>query len=170
MNDNTRLPWYAVITKPSRESFAKDRLEEQGYVVYSPACIEPDKHGQPIVRPMFPRIMFAQLGAASGFDPIDNTPGVTKLLRWPDRRPQRVAQREIDRVQAMENEAGVVNLIPEPEHLKYESDQQLAIVGGPLDGRLGIYKGLTPKGRVKLLLDLIGEREQEFEPAQVRRA
>ena len=163
MNDNSRAPWYAVITKPSREVFAAGNLKDQGYEPYLPLCIEPGREG-----PLLPRYLFIQPPENVALRPVDNTPGVSRLMRGVSGNPLKVPQFEIDRMKAGEDATGKINLVKPPEHLTYESDQELRITDGPFAGHIGIYKGLVGKDRVKLFLDLIGRTEVELPAAQVR--
>lgn len=165
-NDNAKLPHYAVLTKPSQEAFAKEQLEREGLIVYLPRCLEPGKDGEPTERPMFPRYLFVQEPSADLWR-VDRTPGVVKLLRWGDHRPMKVREKIIDGLKEREAVDGIINVMPEPECLKYESDQPLRPTEGAFAGIVGKFKGLTPKGRVKLFLAILGGQELEYEPSQV---
>src|SRR5512140_3205972 len=74
------IDWYAILTKPRRETLAEDNLRNQGYDVYLPRLqIEQRRNVRWItaVEPLFPRYLFVRAAnARQSFAPVRSTPGV----------------------------------------------------------------------------------------------
>src|SRR5207245_5195270 len=77
--------WYAVYTQPHAETKAFEHLRRQGYSVYLPRYrtrISHARRRQTVLRPLFPRYLFAGIdGASMRWRPILSTFGVTDLVR-----------------------------------------------------------------------------------------
>ena len=79
------IRWYAVYTQPHGETKALEHLLRQGYSAYLPryrARISHARRHQTVLRPLFPRYLFAGIDRASmRWRPILSTVGVADVVR-----------------------------------------------------------------------------------------
>ena len=98
------IRWYAVYTQPHAETKALEHILRQGYSAYLPryrAQISHARRRQTVLRPLFPRYLFAGIDrAAMPWRPILSTFGVTDIVRAGDEPvpvPPRWAHRDLPR-------------------------------------------------------------------------
>jgi transcriptional antiterminator RfaH len=82
------IRWYAVCTQPHAETKVLEHLLRQGYSAYLPRYRARVRHARPcqiVLRPLFPRHLFAGIDRASmRWRPILSTIGVANVVRAGD--------------------------------------------------------------------------------------
>ena len=151
------ISWFVVHTQPSRESVAVAHLQEQGFEVYLPRFKKIRRHARKVdevLYPLFPRYLFV------GMDPetarwrsINGTRGVSYLLTNESDRPAQIPSSVIEALKAQENAEGLVDAGSLASFMKGDT---VLITDGVLKDQTAIFDALDDKGRVRLLLSLLG--------------
>jgi transcription elongation factor/antiterminator RfaH len=146
--------WYAVNTHPASEQKACKHLENQGWTTFFPRIARTIRSGRRVkteLRPHFPGYVFVQLDL--GWDPwrsVDSTIGVRSLVKAGD-RPVAVPIGVIETLQDMTLDNGQIvftsNLRP---------GGKVRFLTGPFAEMIGALERLDAKGRVLVLLNLLG--------------
>jgi transcriptional antiterminator RfaH len=147
--------WPVARTAPQREPFAVERLEAGGFEIFAPKI-----RAKRQIVPLFPAYLFVRI--ASAWQPVDRTPGVIGLIRFGD-EPAKCPDAEIDRIRSHMDADGVVRLPApprKPQQAKpaFQPGAKIVITGGPLQGRLAIYAGMTVGQRETVLLTMLGRQ------------
>ena len=154
--------WFAVVSKPTREAFAAGKLEEQGYGVWLPLCRTLGRRSgkvKVVEGALFPRYLFAGLTTEQPFRPILNTPGVAFVMRDAGGIAVEVRASVLRAIKArVDADGGSLDLIPKPVAEKFVKGQRVRVKEGPFEGLEGLYVA-SSRGRVTLLLDILGGRE-----------
>jgi len=150
--EENRMQWYAVYTKPKSEDAVAGSLENAGIEVFNPR-LKQKKYMQGAYRnkisPLFPCYVFVKFEPETTAHMIKYTRGVKRVVGgdfpWP------VSDEVIDLIRNQE-EDGIIAI--KPPQLKY--GDSVAINDGPLSGLRGIFeKELSGQERVVLLLSSI---------------
>ena len=149
--------WSVVFSKPRQEAIAKYNLERQGFMVYLPMLRRSKRlRGRWVdaVEPLFPRYLFVALEfGVQDLSPIRSTLGVIDLVRF-GLEPATVPQGVVESLMAAEDPAAACHLgRSEP----FRKGDRVTIAAGPFAGVEAIFEESTGKGRVSLLLDLLGQ-------------
>jgi len=147
--------WFAVFSKPRRETEAEEQLGRQGYTTFLPRVRSRRRlrgQWQDIVEPMFPRYLF--LRAVPGQDdlrPVRSTRGVVGLVRFGgDPRPvPETVMAELHRLCA-----GVDGVLELPAPLVPGS--RVRVLEGPFAGHEAELLSLNGERRALVLLELLG--------------
>lgn len=83
------MTWHVIMTKPQRESYAAEKLIEQGFTVYCPLRLhEIMGQNQVVIKdlPLFPRYLFVYQNKLflQKQHALRSTPGVNQLIRYGD--------------------------------------------------------------------------------------
>ncbi len=152
MRERVRKNWYVVQTKPREEKRASFFLNEKGIKTYFPKIeinIFHAGRSQYVLRPLFPRYIFAYFSAEDQIDLVQWSKGVTKVL-WDSTNPIPISGQIIRQIKALEDKDGIIR---KRQFKKYD---RIRIKGGPLKDIEGIFEEWTSdKGRVRVLLNLI---------------
>ncbi|HZW29434.1 MAG TPA: transcription termination/antitermination NusG family protein [Isosphaeraceae bacterium] len=142
--------WYAVRTKPRKETTAATLLTQRGIEVYLPQVRVHREHGKPaVLEPFFPGYLFGRLDPEQAdLARANYTPGVLYVLGYggepcpvPDLVVATIQQR-------LESARG------RPSDLR--PGERLLITSGPLRGLEAIFDAhLSPTGRVRVLIRLL---------------
>ena len=132
------MRWYAVYTRPHDETRALDHLLRQGYSAYLPRYrtrISHARRHQTVLRPLFPRYLFAGIDRASmRWRPILSTVGVVDVVRAGD-EPAPVPSEIVAAIREREGAGGFDRLDPR-QRLRLElRDQDRVVVLLELLGR-----------------------------------
>ncbi|HET9285716.1 MAG TPA: transcription termination/antitermination NusG family protein [Candidatus Angelobacter sp.] len=148
------MAWIVVMTKPNSEAIAVENLKRQGYGYYFPRILT-SKGATTLVRPLFPRYIFAQSDGT--WYSLRSTRGVSYVLMNDD-GPATVSDSVIESIRSKENERGLIDLrADKPE--KFVKGEAVRATEGPLTGLDLIYEQrLSDKERVKVLADLLGRQ------------
>lgn len=86
--------------------------------------------------------------------PINGTRGVTKLLMY-ESTPAIVHDRIIENLIRREDSKGFIML---PEQPKFRPGEKVRVVNQQLDGYIGVYEGMRPNERARILLEMLGQQ------------
>ena len=150
------MRWYAVYTRPHDETRALDNLLRQGYVAYLPRYrtrISHARRHQTVLRPLFPRYLFAGIDRASTrWRPILSTVGVVDIVRAGD-EPAAVPSEIVAAIREREEGGGFDRL--DPRQL-LRLGELVRVTAGALEDMVGRLVELRDQDRVVVLLDLLG--------------
>jgi len=145
--------WVVAKTRPLCELKAGRNLRQQGFEVYLPQMRTPNQR----VALMFPSYLFVQV--IDRWYSILGTIGVSYVLRDGD-VPARLPETFVDSLKARERDGAVVlDEAPSEVVPALKVGQRVRIVGGPLQGKLGLYDGMTAHQREVVLLGSLGRVE-----------
>ena len=149
-----REQWYVVQTLHHREKVAERHLREQGFRSFFPQFRRTARHARKlreVVAPVFPGYIFVILDTERDrWHSINGTVGVARLLTTL-KRPVAVPG---DVVQALIGAIDVSGRVVLGANLGV--GQVVRVVAGPFVGGLGVLERLDGKGRVRVLLNIMG--------------
>lgn len=146
--------WYLAHTLPHKESAAQIRLDAQGFDQFLPRRLKTVRHARKmrtICAPLFPRYIFVGLDLdRDRWRSVNGTAGILGLV-MADGRPLPAPR-------------GVVETLilssDEQQRLLFASDlapgEKVRLVAGPLAQSLGVLDSLDDRGRVEVLLQIMG--------------
>lgn len=146
--------WFAVNTLPRREIGAKNQLEHQGFRSFAPNILRTVRHARKLrtVRaPVFPGYIFVVLDLDR--DPwrsVNGTFGVARLVMGGD-RPQPVPRGVVEGLVLLTDETSLINRSND-----LAVGQEVRVIAGPFANILGRLDRVDDKGRVRVLLDIMG--------------
>ena len=147
------MQWFAVYTKPRKETLAEEHLQRQGYEVYSPCLQQLRRYRgrwRKMIAPLFPRYLFVSLMAGrDNFAPIRSTFGVIDLVRFGN-VPKAVPQDLIEAIRAHEVQGVRVRC------QQWQPGDSVKIIAGPFAGLNGLFGVESAEERVIILLRLLG--------------
>jgi transcriptional antiterminator RfaH len=147
--------WAVVSTRPNQEARAQVNLARQGFTVWLPSYRRKRRHAgrTDIVKaPLFPGYLFVELDAErESWHSINGTFGVRNLVCLHD-RPAFLPDGFIADLRASANDDGLL----EPPEPKLAPGQTVTLTDGPFAGNVAKLLALDGKGRVLLLLELLG--------------
>jgi transcription elongation factor/antiterminator RfaH len=151
--DGSKL-WYVIQTKPGDEDRVKTNLHNQEIETFLP-LLEAYQYcsGKMVqrIKPLFPNYLFAKLDLELHYYKVKWTRGVSKILRSGN-EPVPISGKVI---QAIKERSGKDNLVKLENELK--DGDVIQVTSGPLKSLRGVFeKVMSSKGRVKILLSLIG--------------
>jgi transcriptional antiterminator RfaH len=152
--------WYAVQTKPRRESLAEEHLARQGYDVHLPLLESARRRRgrwRPVVEPLFPGYLFVKLDLRhDDWAPIRSSRGVaTGLVRFGG-VPRSVPEGVVEGLLAAGTGAGGALRRDHP----FRAGDRVEIVAGPLAGLRAVFLAPTGAERVQLLLEMLGRQNR----------
>jgi len=157
MNNETILEnglWYVVRTKPNDEERVRGNLINQDIESFLPLLEDQQYSNGRLfqrIRPLFPSYLFARFELGLHYYKVKWTRGVNKILGG-EGGPIPISDGVI---QVIKNRAGENNIVKLEDEFK-EGDL-VQVTSGPLKDLTGIFKKkMSAKGRVKILLSLIG--------------
>jgi transcription elongation factor/antiterminator RfaH len=149
-----RERWYVAQTLHHREKVAERHLREQGFRSFFPQFRRTVRHARKlreVVAPVFPGYIFVIFDTERDcWHSINGTVGVARLLTAL-KRPVPVPG---DAVQALIGAIDVSGYVVLGAHLRV--GQAVRVVAGPFVGGLGVLERLDGKGRVRVLLNIMG--------------
>lgn len=146
--------WYAVLALPRQEERALLNLERQGFQAFVPRRFETKRVRQRFVTrltPVFSRYLMVALDLDR--DPwhvINSTYGVSRIVSF-GQRPQPLPTGVAETLRDSLDDKGVLQF----EELLAPGDS-VRLLRGPFAEQLGVLQSLDDKGRVKLLLEILG--------------
>lgn len=146
--------WYVVHTQPHAEGRAECRLQAQGFVTCAPKIWRTVRHARQTklsAAPLFPRYIFVELDLGRHqWRSINGTSGVSCLVSSQD-RPLPLPAGLVEEIMA--SQLSGVSPAREPE-LKLNDPVRLNT--GPFADLVGRIQRIDAKGRVQILLELMG--------------
>ena len=150
------IRWYAVFTQPHGETKAVEHLLRQGYLAYLPRYrtrISHARRRQTVLRPLFPRYLFAGIDRASmRWRPILSTFGVADVVRAGD-EPATVPSNIVATIRARE-EAGDFDRLNLQHTLRL--GEFVRVTAGAFEDMVGMLVELRDRDRIVVLLELLG--------------
>lgn len=148
--------WYAVHCQRHGEARAATHLRRQGFVVFLPLHGRTVRHARrfrTVSAPFFPRYLFVRLTVGRDrWRSVNGTFGVSSLI-MEGGLPLPIASGVVEALMAMADDAGMLSL-----DRSLRPGQTVRIATGPFAGLIGELAALDEKGRVKVLLDIIGKQ------------
>ncbi len=147
--------WFAVRTQPNRESRAKLQLERQHFQTFLPLIEKSVSHARKIrqVRSaLFPSYLFVKLDLLRDqWRCINSTYGVSCLIMAGE-RPVAVPTGVVELLVEMSQSDGSVDFTPD-----LRPGMSVQVVSGPLSGLIGRLNRCDARGRVEVLLQVMGQ-------------
>jgi transcription antitermination factor NusG len=148
------MRWYAAATLPHREARAELQLENQGFRVFLPRRLKTIRHARKlmnVVAPLFPRYLFVELDLTrQPWRSVNGTFGVSCLIMQGD-MPHPVPCGIVETLLASSDADGIVQC---QQDLKIGG--RVRLLAGPFAEQLGTIARLDDKGRVRVLLEIMG--------------
>jgi len=149
--------WFAVLTKPRGEAIALQHLQRQQYHCFLPRVRHQRRTGrgmQNTVEPLFPRYVFVRArGDGWTLGPVRSTRGVSGVVRFGGQAAH-VPASVIAHILGRTGPDGCVEL-DAPE---LRRGDPVRITEGPLAGMAAIFDSASGGERVRLLMEILGER------------
>jgi transcription antitermination factor NusG len=146
--------WYAVNTLPRREIGAKNQLDHQGFRAFAPNILRTVRHARKLrtVRaPVFPGYIFVVLDVdRHPWRSVNGTFGVARLVMGGD-RPQPVPRGVVEGLILLSDENSLMNRAED-----LAAGQEVRVIAGPFARILGRLDRVDDRGRVRVLLDIMG--------------
>lgn len=155
--DDSKLAWFAVLTKPRCEDVAVQQLMRQGFECLLPKARHQRRSArgmQATIEPLFPRYVFLH-ARADGWTlgPVRSTRGVSGVVRFGGQAAH-VPARVIEQIQSRMGEDACVRL----DAPDLAPGDAVRITEGPLAGMRAIFDCASGSERVRLLMEILGER------------
>lgn len=148
--------WYVYRTRPHREVSAADQLRQQGFRPFNPTIQKTVRHARKLrsVRaPLFPSYSFVKLDLGrEQWRSINGTYGVVRLI-MANELPIAVPRGIVEEIETHVDETGLVRLDG-----GLAIGQSVEVINGPFTRLMGELVRLDAKGRVQVLLELMGTK------------
>jgi transcriptional antiterminator RfaH len=148
--------WFLAQVQHNREKAAELHLGAQGFRNFVPRFRKTVRHARQlreVTAPLFPGYVFIIIDPQRDrWRSINGTFGVARLVSA-NGQPSPVPQGVVEAFVAAIDQTGLVRLGGE-----LKSGQRVRIVAGPFAGGLGVFERLDARGRVRILLDIMGGR------------
>jgi len=152
--DHTPDNWFVAQLKPNGLETARRHLARQGLTTLAPQRRATRRRGARLVEvpePVFPGYLLVQFDPdAARWRAINSTRGVTRLLVDDPRAPRPLPRAFC--AELLARCAGDTVLAPQP----LKPGDPVRVVSGPFADALSQVESLTPDGRVRLLLRVLG--------------
>jgi transcriptional antiterminator RfaH len=146
--------WYVIQTKPGNEERAKTHLDNQGIETFLPLFeTHQYSNGKIIsgIKPLFPNYLFGKLDLELHYYRVKWTRGINKIL-GSGQTPLPISEIV---VQTIKDRSGADNIVKLED--EFNDGDAIQVTSGPFKNLSGIFtKMISGKGRVKILLSLIG--------------
>lgn len=146
--------WYVVQTHAQREAFAQFQLRNQAFRTFLPRYEKTVRHAQKIIlktAPLFSGYLFIVLHLGlDRWHAVNSTFGVSRLITAGD-RPLPVPKGVTETLISMSSSDRASILQP-----ALAPGQKVRLQSGPFADQLGILQHLDDRGRVQVLLEMMG--------------
>ncbi|OCC22915.1 hypothetical protein MB02_14195 [Croceicoccus estronivorus] len=149
------LNWYVVETQPRAEARSQNHLERQNFLCFCPRFRTTRRHArrvENVLAPLFPGYLFVKFDCEQ--DPwraINGTRGVKRLVGSPKGAPQPMPSEVMDALMARCDRQEVKQVLG-----SVRPGQSVRLIAGPFADRLARIEALDSKGRLRVLLDMLG--------------
>ena len=156
--------WFALMSKPQKDAYAEEQLNNQGYTTYRPLAIRERRRSGKLIKiteSLFPRYMFIKLDTVNdNWSPIQSTYGVSGMLRFGE-LPLSVPESLIDQLKLHENQfqERAVDLD------KFQRGDVVTIGSGSFEGLKAVFERYNGEERVILLMNILNEQAKVAVPA-----
>ncbi len=159
--------WYALRSKPHKETMLFGQLKAYGVETYFPVLrVKPVNPRSRKKRPYFPGYLFVHVDLAEqGFSSLNWLPGASGLVAF-DGEPGMIPDQLMD---AIQKQVEKINLAGGEQLVGLTAGDPVKIESGPLAGFEAIFdSSLAGNERVRVLLKLMEDRKMRVElPAGV---
>lgn len=146
--------WYVARTLPRQEARAEFHLRQQGIRAFLPRATKTVRHARKlrtVNAPFFPGYIFAVLDVRRDrWRAVNGTFGVASLIMGGE-QPLPVPPNVVEHLLDYTDQSGIVRFDRD-----LREGQSVRVTTGPFTGALGYLERLDPKGRVRVLLDIMG--------------
>lgn len=146
--------WICVHSQPNKELFAAANLRAQSYQCFLPTVSKIVRHARKakaVKAPLFPRYMFVDIDlSVEPWRPIVSTFGVSAVITERD-RPKVVPVGVVEALIEATDAKGLADFRHE-----VQVGQDVRIMSGPFYDLVGRLERLDERGRVEVLLDILG--------------
>ena len=145
--------WHALYTKPRCEQRVAEALGARGVEVWLPHVTHHGKRGQLLVKPFFPRYLFARFDwSRGGAGNIQWTPGLSRVVMFdhqPAWLPDDLVSRLSDRLEGIDGD----------DFLAIKPGDRVRLTAGPFRDAEALFdRRLNGKQRVAVLLQIMGRQ------------
>lgn len=152
--DKTLFRWYAVYTKPKKEYWAKENLENQNITTYLPLYKKTKRARErriETISPFFPGYLFINTHKAQNIRSVRYTRGVIRIINDGE-NPIPVPEKVIEEIKSREDEKGLIRM----NNGNFMPGQKVQILDGPFRGVSAIFeRHLSEKDRVEVLINIL---------------
>ena len=149
--------WYVAQTQARRELLALDQLEAQTFRAFCPSVMRTIRHARKsrtVKSAFFPGYLFVALDLERDrWRSVNGTLGVSRLVTGGDGAPIAAPPGIVE---------GLLRYLDETGVCRFDRDlapgQAVRVIAGPLVETLGVLVRLDPRGRVQVLLEILGGR------------
>jgi len=157
--------WFVAETQPRAEAQAERNLANQGYTSFCPRFRKLRRHArrtEQVLAPLFPGYLFVQLDLGQhAWRSINGTIGIRRLVGPEGARPQPVPAHIMAALhERCDNGVARIGL------LNLEPGKEMRLMSGPFADRLATITTLDDKGRVSVLLEILGQQARISVPAE----
>ncbi len=150
--------WFVVHTLPHREAGAQAQLHNQGFRTFLPRIRKTRRHArrfEKVLVPLFPRYLFIILNLQRDrWRSVNGTYGVARLVMEAE-RPLPVPFGVVESFIALADAQGVVHF---DRAQRLRPGQRVKVLQGSLADQIGWLEKLDERGRVYLLMELMGQQ------------
>ena len=156
--------WYALMSKPQKDAYAEEQLNNQGYTTYRPLAMrERVRRGKTIkiTESLFPRYLFINLDAVNdNWAPIQSTYGVSGMVRFGD-LPLSIPESLIEQLRLQESQ-----FAERAVDLDYfQNGDLVTIKNGSFEGLNAVFERYSGEERVILLMNILNEQAKVAVPS-----
>lgn len=163
MSLNNNKLWYALMSKPQKDAYAEEQLNNQGYTTYRPLAMREKRHRGKVIKvteSLFPRYLFINLDAVNdNWAPIQSTYGVSSLVRFGD-LPLSIPDSLIDQLKQQENQFQEKAIDLD----RFKQGDIVTIGGGSFEGLNAIFERYSGEERVILFMNILNEQSKVAVP------
>ncbi len=149
--------WFVVETHPRAEFRAQENLERQGFQSFLPRIRRTRRHARridQILTPVFPGYLFVLLDLERDcWRVINSTYGVRRLVCFRAEHPQPMTETTVLALMSRCEAQIITRQLPE-----FAAGDEVRIIEGPLADTIGRIEEVDSKGRIAILLEMLGRR------------
>jgi transcriptional antiterminator RfaH len=147
--------WWLLMTKPHKEFYAEEQLNNQGYITYSPKVKRlRKKKGKVInkIEALFPKYIFIQLDREQdNWMPVRSTKGVTNFVRFGGGMPAQVPTSIVETL--IKEESSFADKVFDMD--RYKKGQVVTINNKAFKDIKGIFQCYKGEQRAMVLISLL---------------
>ena len=147
--------WYAVRSQPRKEQLAEDHLRRQGFRAFLPKIpkiVKLPTRTKTVSEAFFPGYLFVRLDLdVDRWRSVNGTIGVLSLVSFGE-RPAPAPAGLIEELVDLASETGEVRF-----DQSFAEGDRVRLIGGPLNGHVGVFQSAGPQERVFILLRILNQ-------------
>lgn len=147
--------WWLLMTKPHKEFYAEEQLNNQGYTTYTPQVKRLQKRKGKVIKSieaLFPKYIFIQLDPEQGnWMPIRSTKGVSHFIKFGGDMPAQVPSAIIQAL--MQEEKSFADKVFDMD--RYKKGQVVTINSQAFKNIKGVFQCYEGEQRAMVLINLL---------------